>query len=91
VKVAESVNHYAIIGSGRTAANPSGLARRRHTPSGRIDESLGRDLSWKPTSAITQWEYGNLPGELVEISEADAAQLIERFREKWDAQQGSGN
>jgi hypothetical protein len=28
---------------------------------------------------------------LVEISEADAAQLIKRFREKWDAQQGSGN
>ena len=28
---------------------------------------------------------------LVEISEADAAQLIERFREKWGAHQGSGN
>ena len=52
-----------------------------------IDEALSRDLSWEPTSAITQWEYGNLSGELVEISDADAAQLIERFREKWSAQQ----
>ena len=83
----ENVSHYAIIGGGRTAANPSGLARRRYTDSGRIDEALSRDLSREPTSAITQWEYGNLSGELVEISDADAAQLIERFREKWSAQQ----
>jgi len=64
-------------------ANPSGLARRRFTPSGRVDESLQRDLSWRPTSSITQWEYGNLSGELAAISEADAKELIERFREKW--------
>ena len=83
----EKVSHYAIIGGGRTAANPSGLARRRHTASGRIDEALSRDLSWEPTSAITQWEYGNLSGELVELSEADADRLIERFRQEWGAQQ----
>jgi hypothetical protein len=85
--MAEKVSHYAIVGSGRTAANPSGLARRRYTSSGRVDEALARDLSWIPTSAITQWEYGNLSGELVEISDADAVQLIERFREQWGAQQ----
>ena len=79
----ERVEHYAIIGVGRTMANPSGLARRRFTPSGRVDESLQRDLSWHPTSSITQWEYGNLSGELAAISEAEAAELIERFREKW--------
>ena len=88
---AEKVSHYAIIGVDRTEANPSGLARRRYTSAGRVDEALSRDLSWKPTSAITQWEYGNLSGELVEISEADAAQLIERFRYRWGAQQDSGN
>ena len=79
----ERVEHYAIIGVGRTMANPSGLARRRFTPSGRVDESLQRDMSWRPTSSITQWEYGNLSGELAAISEAEAAELIERFREKW--------
>ena len=80
---AERVEHYAIIGVGRTIANPSGLARRRFTPSGRVDESLQRDLSWRPTSSITQWEYGNLSGELAAISEAEAQALIARFREKW--------
>ena len=77
------VEHYAIIGIGRSIANPSGLARRRFTPSGRVDESLQRDLSWLPTSSITQWEYGNLSGELAAISEAEARDLIERFREIW--------
>jgi len=51
-----------------------------------VDESLQRDLSWKPTSAVTQWEYGDVGADLVEISEAEAEQLIERFRQKWDAQ-----
>jgi hypothetical protein len=48
-----------------------------------VDESLQRDLQWRPSSAITQWEYGNLPGELLEISEAEALGLIDQFREKW--------
>jgi hypothetical protein len=39
---------YAIIGFGRTLDNPSGLARRRFTPEGRVDESLQRDLSLRP-------------------------------------------
>jgi hypothetical protein len=79
----ERVEHYAVIGVGRTQANPSGLARRRYTTLGRVDEALQRDLSWHPTSSITQWEYGNLGGDLVKISEAEAEQLIEQFREKW--------
>jgi hypothetical protein len=40
-------------------------------------------MSWEPTSAVTQWEYGNLPGELVEIGEDEAERLIERFRAMW--------
>jgi hypothetical protein len=87
-KMAEKVSYYAVIGGGRTAANPSGLVRRKYTSSGRIDEALNSDLSWKPTSAVTQWEYGNLSGELVEISEVDAKRLIERFRKKWGAREG---
>ncbi len=80
----ERIEHYAIIGAGRTSANPSGLARRRFTPAGRVDESLQRDLSWRPTSSITQWEYGKLSeSSLCAISETDANELIERFREKW--------
>jgi hypothetical protein len=77
------IDHYALVGSGRSRDNPSGLVRRRFTPDGRVDEALQRDMSWHSTSAITQWEYGNLPGELVEVSEGEAERLIERFRVKW--------
>ena len=82
----ERVDYYAIVGVGRTIDNPSGLARRRYTSIGRVDESLQRNLSWEPSSAVTQWEYGNLAGELVEISEAEAGRLIEEFRENWSEQ-----
>lgn len=79
----DKTTYYAIVGVGRTAGDPSGLARRRYTGEGRADESLRRNLEWGPTATITDWEYGNHAGELVEVSEDEAAALIERFREKW--------
>jgi len=85
--VAGEVKYYAIIGAGRTAQTPSGIARRKLDAEGPVDEALRRDLSWQPDSAIVEWEYGDVGAELVEISEAEAERLIERFREKW-AEQG---
>jgi len=82
------LEYYAVIGSGRTAQNPSGLVRRRMSPEGRIDEALQRNLTWAPSSAIVEWEYGDVGAELVAISAAEAQALIERFREKWGAQEG---
>jgi len=82
----QETDYFAIVGIGRTIENPSGLARRSYTSAGRVDESLHRDLSWSPTSAVTQWEYGNSGAELIKISEAEAERLIERFREKWTEQ-----
>ncbi len=79
----EQTVYYAIIGVGRNPADPSGLARRRFTEEGRLDEALRRDLTWQRDAAIIEWEYGNLVGELVQISEAEANELIEGFREKW--------
>jgi broad specificity phosphatase PhoE len=84
--VAEEVKYYAIVSSGRTAQTPSGIARRRLAADGPFDEALRRDLTWQPDSAIVEWEYGDVGADLVEISEAEAEQLIERFRQKWDAQ-----
>jgi hypothetical protein len=71
--------------------NPSGLVRRRTSPEGRIDEALQRDLKWVPSSAIVEWEYGDVGAELVEISEAEAERLIDRFGEKWGAERSPGN
>jgi len=80
----EEIAYYAVIGTGRTVTNPSGLIRRRYTAEGTSDESLSRDLSWKVTDAIYQEERGeNFGPELVEISAGEAEALIERFRRKW--------
>jgi hypothetical protein len=89
--VAKDTKYYAVVGSGRTTQDPSGLVRRRTSAEGRIDEALQRDLKWIPSSAIAEWEYGDVGAELVEISETEAQGLIERFRNKWGAQQDSGN
>ena len=81
--MSDEVKYYAIVGSGRTAQNPSGIARRTLSPNGPIDEALRRDLTWQRDAAITEWEYGDVGADLVEISEGEAQELIERFREKW--------
>jgi hypothetical protein len=77
--------YYSVIGYGRTEERPSGLVRRRPGPNGPIDEALQRDLTWVPSSAIVQWESGDVGAALIEISQDEAEALIERFREKWSA------
>lgn len=79
----KTVRYYAIVGSGRTAQSPSGIARRTMGADGPIDEALRRDLTWQRDSAIIEWEYGDTGTDLVEINEAEAEELIERFRERW--------
>jgi hypothetical protein len=76
--------YYAIVRDGDTPDQPSGLARRTFTSEGRLDETLRRDLSWGRDSAIYEWERGEEMGaSLAEISEHEAQELIERFRERW--------
>jgi hypothetical protein len=81
--MSDELKYYAIVGIDRTADNPSGIARRSLSAEGPIDEALQRDLTWKRSSAVVKWEYGDVGADLVEISEAEAEALIERFREKW--------
>jgi hypothetical protein len=85
--VAGDIVYYAIIGPGRTAQAPSGLARRRYAgPDGQtlVDEALRRELAWEPDSAIVEWEFGDVGADLVEISEAAAARLAAGWRALWD-------
>jgi hypothetical protein len=81
--MSDEVKYYAIVSSGRTVKNPSGIARRTFSADGPIDEALRRNLMWERDSAIVEWEYGDVGADLIEISEAEARELIERFRAKW--------
>lgn len=80
----DNIVYYALLRTGDTPTQPSGLARRTFTPQGRLDETLRADLTWKRDSAIYEWEHGEeLGASLVQVSEAEAQALIEQFREKW--------
>ena len=82
--MANETKYYAIIGRGHKSSDPTGLARRVVLRDGIIDESLRRDLTWGHTNAIVEWNRGEeLTRDLIEVSEAEAHALIERFREKW--------
>jgi hypothetical protein len=77
------VQYYAIVTVSRSVRAASGLARRTFAAEGPIDETLRRDLSWQPDSAIVEWEYGDVGAELVRISETEADQLADSFRSSW--------
>jgi hypothetical protein len=84
----EKTIYYAIIGVGDSPTEPAGLVRRTFTSDDRLDEALRKNLTWERDTAIIEWEYGNLVGELTEISETEAQALIERFRGKWGSREG---
>ncbi|MGH9211615.1 MAG: hypothetical protein ACRD2C_13165 [Acidimicrobiales bacterium] len=81
----EEVQYYTIVLPDGTRDDPTGLARRRHTAEGPIDEHLRRDFTWAPSSVIFVWESGDVGERLYEISEAEAEALIERFRSRWQS------
>jgi hypothetical protein len=84
LQMAEDTTYYAIVRGGNGLDAATGLVRRRVADEGRIDESLDRDLRWQASSALFEWEMNDVSGRaLVEISAAEAAELIERFRAEW--------
>jgi hypothetical protein len=82
--MADKITYYAVVGDGRTVADPYGLVRRlAFDDDGLTDEGLRKDFSWKFTPAIAEWERGDFTYDLVEVSHAQASEIIEHFRQKW--------
>ena len=79
--------YYAIIDYRATLEAPAGIARRRPLEDGGFrDEALARDLTWKFTPLVVEWERGESTPDLVEIPEGEANRIIEVFRAKWAAE-----
>jgi hypothetical protein len=79
--MSSEVQYYVIVAGQRGRAG--GLARRTVDAAGPVDETLRRDLTWQPDSAIVEWEYGDLDTELARISEHEAMNLVQAFRSRW--------
>jgi len=77
------ITYYAVIGGDRTIDNPYGLVRRLEHDDGPSDEGLRKDFSWASSPAIVEWKHGDLDDELVEVTHAQAAKIIEYFRSRW--------
>jgi len=82
--VGEQVTYFAVSLGEDGRRNPVGLARRRRLTDGGIeDEMLRHDLTWQRDSLVSEWKRGDAAEELRQVSEEEAAALIQRFREKW--------
>jgi hypothetical protein len=80
----DRITFYAIVDDNTTVERPSGLVRRlEFGDDGFTDEGLRRDFSWDFTPLIVEWERSDFGDELVEVSHAQASEIIEYFREKW--------
>ena len=82
--MADKITYYAVVDDDATVEQPYGLVRRlEFDGDGFTDETLRRDFSWAFTPAIAEWKHGDLSYDLVEVSHAQASEIIEHFREKW--------
>jgi len=79
--VATEIKYYAIVDSGATRENPTGIVRRHTKNDGSFrDEALHRDLTWQFSPTIVEWERAESSGDLVEVSEDEAERIIQRFQ-----------
>ncbi|MFI9554336.1 hypothetical protein [Nonomuraea endophytica] len=78
-----TVKYYVIVDDGYPAERPAGMVRRVQDGEGYHDEALEKDLEWRGTGALVEWEFGNSPSKFVQIGEDLVPGIIEQFRERW--------
>jgi hypothetical protein len=77
----DKITYYAIIDALSSRERPAGVLRRTYFEAGgRRDEAFSRNLVWKHTALLASAERGDLKNEFVEITEAEADQIVERIR-----------
>jgi hypothetical protein len=84
------ITYYAIVGGDATADRPLGLVRRLEHDDGPEDERMRRDLSWKRTPIIVEWEHESYEHELVQVSHEQASKIGEYLREKFAREPNPG-
>jgi len=76
----EEATYYAILSDdGKTV----GILRRRYTQPGPVDESFRRDSTWQVDPFLRLYAMGHNDRDYAEISAAEAADTIRRWRAKW--------
>jgi hypothetical protein len=77
----DEVTYYAAVNDLSSRERPAGVFRRTYTEDGgRSDEAFTRNLVWQYSPALMSAERGDLQNEFIEITEAEADQIVERIR-----------
>ena len=77
----DKVTYYAVVDDLSSREQPAGVFRRTYSESGgRRDEAFTRNLVWERSASLVSAERGDLQNEYIEISEAEASQIVERIR-----------
>ena len=77
----DKVTYYAVLDDLSSRKQPAGVFRRTYTEDGgRSDEVFTRNLDWEFSPELISAERGDLQYEFIEITEAEANEIVERIR-----------
>ena len=77
----DKVTYYAVVNDLSSRERPAGVFRRTYTEAGgKLDEAFTRNLVWEFSPSLVSAERGDLQNEFIEITEAEANQIVERIR-----------
>lgn len=77
----EKITYYAMIDEFTSRENPRTVLRRVKNNEGTVDEIFSRNLRWEFSPLMYSAERGDLANEFIPISEAEAAQIVDRIKE----------
>jgi hypothetical protein len=77
----DKVTYYAVVDDLSSREQPAGVFRRTYTEDGgRSDEAFSRNLTWEFSPLLISAERGDLQNDFIEITEAEANQIVARIR-----------
>ena len=77
----ENITYFAMIDELTSRDNPRTVLRRVSNHEGTIDEIFSRELRWEFSPLMYSAERGDLANEFVQVSEAEAARIVDRIKE----------
>ena len=79
--MSDKVTYYAVVNDLSSRERPAGVFRRTYfEDGGRLDEAFTRNLIWERSVSLVSAERGDVQNEFIEITEAEANQIVERIR-----------
>jgi hypothetical protein len=77
----DKVTYFAVVDDLSSRDQPAGVFRRTYFESGgKRDEAFTTDLVWERSASLVSTERGDLQNEFIEITEAEADEIVGRIR-----------